>query len=63
MTETDKEIVDEVEAFLARHEATAMSVRPSGLGEIVDDATTDEIDAALAELRTRSNGTGEVGDP
>jgi hypothetical protein len=50
MTEPSPAVVAEGEAFLARHAATATSVKPSGLGEIVDDAT-------LAELRTCQNGT------
>jgi hypothetical protein len=43
--------------FPACQDATARSVKPGGLGEIIDDTTTAEIAAALAELRTRRNGT------
>jgi hypothetical protein len=57
MTEPSPAVVAEVKAFLARHDATATSVKPSGLEEIVDDTTTVQIAAALAELRTRRNGT------
>jgi len=57
MTEPSPAVVAEVKAFLARHDATATSVKPSGVQEIVDDTTTAEIAAALAELRTRRNGT------
>jgi len=43
MTEPSLAVVAEVEAFLARHDATARSVKPSGVQEIVDD-TTDRRD-------------------
>jgi hypothetical protein len=57
MTEPSPAVVAEVEALLAHHDATARSVKPSGVGEIVEDTTTAEIAAALAELRARRNGT------
>jgi hypothetical protein len=54
--------VAEVEAFCERHAADPASVEATGLRFLFDDTSTDEIDAALAELHARSNGTGKV-DP
>jgi hypothetical protein len=63
MTDPSPSVVTEVEAFCERHAADPASVEATGLRFLFDDTTTDEIDAALAELHARSNGTGEVGDP
>jgi hypothetical protein len=57
MTEPSPSVVAEVEAFCDRHQADPESVKPTGLRFLFDDATADEIAAALAELRARRNGT------
>jgi hypothetical protein len=57
MTEPSRSVVAEVETFCERRNADPQTVKASGLKNIVEDATADEIAAALAELRTRRNGT------
>jgi hypothetical protein len=48
---------DRSTATLASSVTRRVSVKLSGVQEIVDGTTTAEIAAALAELRTRRNGT------
>jgi hypothetical protein len=57
MTDADPLVVAEIEAFCERRNADPQTVKASGLKNIVEDATADEIAAVLAELRTRRNGT------
>jgi hypothetical protein len=57
MTEPSPSVVAEVEAFCERHQADPASVEPTGLRFLFDETPTDEIDAALAELVARQNGT------
>jgi hypothetical protein len=58
MIDTDPLVVAEVEAFCERHQADPASVEPIGLRFLFDETPTDEIDAPLAILATRRNGTG-----
>jgi hypothetical protein len=57
MSEPSPAVVAEVEAFCDRHEADPTSLELSGLRFLFDKPDVDEIAAALAELRARSNGT------
>jgi hypothetical protein len=57
MTELSRSAVAKVEAFCERRNADPETVKPSGLKNIVEDATADEIATVLAELRARTNGT------
>jgi hypothetical protein len=57
VTESDQEVVVEVEAFFARHGAGPASVDPTGLRFLFDEPDIEEIDAALAELAAHRNGT------
>jgi hypothetical protein len=57
MSEPSRSTVAEAEAFCERRNANPGAVKASGLKNIVDDATTDEIAAALAEPRARWDGT------
>jgi hypothetical protein len=53
--ETSPSVVAGVEAFCERWKPDPERGKASGLKSIIDDAMADEIAAALAELRTRSN--------
>jgi hypothetical protein len=55
MTELSRSAVAN-EAFCERRNADPKAVKPSGLKNIVKDATADEISVALAKLRARTNG-------
>jgi hypothetical protein len=57
MTEPSRSAVAEAKAFCERRNADPETVKASGLKNIIEDATADEIAAALAELRTHRNGT------
>jgi hypothetical protein len=57
VTEPSPSVVAAVESFCDRHQARPADVHPTGLRAFVDDATTDEIAAALDELAARSNGS------
>lgn len=57
MTEPSRSAVAEAKTFCERRDADPQIVKVSGLKNITEDATTDEITAALAELRARRNGT------
>jgi hypothetical protein len=59
MSEPSRSVVAEVEAFCERRNADPETVKASGLKNIIDDATADEIAAALAELRARRNGSAD----
>jgi hypothetical protein len=50
-------VVAEVKCFCERHHADPASVEPTGLRFLFDELDIEEIDAALAELVTRQNGT------
>ena len=53
MTDPSSEVVDEVRAFLDRHDTAPSAVEPTRLRFLFDDdadVTTEEIDAALDEL-------------
>jgi predicted DNA-binding helix-hairpin-helix protein len=56
MTDADPSVVAEIEAFCERRSADPETVKASGLKNIIEDATADEIAAALTELRARQNG-------
>jgi hypothetical protein len=49
--------VAEAEGFCERRDADPETVKVSGLKNIVEDVTTEEIAAVPVELRTRWNGT------
>jgi hypothetical protein len=63
MTDPLMSVVAEVEAFCERYQIDPVSVEPTSLRFLFDGTPTDEIDAALAELRARPNGTSRVDDP
>jgi len=50
-------VVREVGSFCYRHGADPRHVEPSGVQNVVGDATVDEIAAALDELARRENGS------
>jgi len=57
MTDVSESVVREVESFCYRHNADPRQVEPSGVANVVADATVDEIAAALDELARRENGS------
>jgi hypothetical protein len=59
MSEPSPTVVAEVEAFCERRNTDPETVKASGLRNIIDDATADEIATALAELRARRNGSAD----
>jgi len=50
-------VVREVESFCYRHGCDPNTVEPSGVQNVVGDATVEEIAAALDELAARENGS------
>jgi len=55
MTDVPESVVREVESFCYRHGADPQRVEPSGVQNVVGNATVEEIAAALDELAVREN--------
>jgi len=57
MTDVPESVAREVESFCYRHGCDPNTVEPSGVANVVGDATVEEIAAALDELARRENGS------
>jgi len=57
VTDPAESVVREVESFCYRHGADPQRVEPSGVANVVANATVEEIAAALDELAARQNGS------
>jgi len=57
MSDVPESVVREVESFCCRHACDPNTVEPSGVANVVSDATVKEIAAALDELAARKNGS------
>jgi len=55
MSDVPESVVREVESFCYRHNANPRQVEPSGVQNVVGDATVEEVAAALDELAAREN--------
>jgi len=56
MTDVPETVAREVKSFCYRHGADPRHVEPSGVANVVGDATVEDIAAALDELARRENG-------
>jgi len=57
VSDPPESVVREVESFCYRHGCDPTSVEPSGVQNVVGNATVEEIAAALGELAARQNGS------